>query len=120
MTEQTREVYKKFYEAIKEITQLDEGFKKFKEEYLKRKKEWKVEYNEYLDYDTFYFIDMACRERNIQLQLSHRLMHDFARFILICLTDKDIEKDAWLWKPKEWWFYFWKYYEILFEDVEEL
>ena len=117
MTEQ-RELYRKLWNTLEEISEVDEDFKKFKEAYLKNKEEWRKEYEAYKDYDMFHFIELACAERNIQIELAHRLMTDFAMFVLLCRADKDIDKDAWIWKPKEWWFYFWKYYKVIFSDED--
>jgi len=116
---QTIELYRKLWQILEEITKTDENFQKFKKEYLSKKDEWKKDYEAYKDRDTFHFIELACMERNIPVELSHRLMTDFGKFILLCMADDEIIKDAWIWKPKEWWFYFWKYYKTIFEDEKE-
>ena len=120
MTEQkSREAYKKLWESLETVAKESGSFKRFKEGYFKYKEMWKEEFKDEAYHDTEYFVDLACRERVIPLELSHRLMTDFAIFVLLCRADKDMDKDAWLWKPKEWWFYFWKYYQVKFEGMEE-
>jgi len=117
--EKISELYGRFWRALEEITKIDKNFQEFKKAYMNKKEEWKSEYKKYKDVNISFFIEMACRERRLPIELSHRLMRDFGMFVLLCLSDRDIERDAWLWKPEEWWFYFWKYYEVRFKDKEE-
>jgi hypothetical protein len=90
----------------------EKAFKKFKEFYAKNKNLYK----DYCDFDTFYFIEKASEIRGIGVDLHHRLMYDFAKFILMCRNDKEISEDSWLWSNKEFWFWFYKYYKILLKD----
>jgi len=117
---QISELYRRFWETLEEIIKIDENFQNFKKAYMSKKEEWEKEYEEDRDRDTFFYIELACAERNIPIELSHRLMTDFGKFILLCMADDDIRKEAWIWKPKKWWFYFWKYYKVIFENEEPL
>jgi len=116
--EQISELYTRLYRTLEEIARTNERFQKFKRTYIDKKEEWKKEYKNYENVDISFFIEMACRERLLPVELSHRLMRDFGMFVLLCLSDDDIGKESWIWKPKEWWFYFWKYYEVIFKDKE--
>ena len=119
MTEHTfdlKELGKKLLKDIEEFIEKDEDFQKFKREFLKNYKYWKEEYEkEFKEYDIFYLIDLACRVRGLPIEFSHRLMLDFALFVIKCRIDRDVGKYSWLWKPKEWWYYFWRYYKVIFD-----
>ena len=101
------ELFQKVYETMKK--EREKAFVKFKQNYEKYKEEIK----EWVYSDISRFIDLACRERGIQFELQHRLIPDFVWFI-----DKAREEidDAWLWSFREAFFYFYKFYEIMFSD----
>ena len=108
--EELAKTLQKIYETMKR--EREKAFQKFKKQY----KTFREELKEFVDSDISTFIDLACAIRGIQFELQHRLMSDFIWFIIKAREEID---DAWLWSFREAFYYFWRFYQCMFEEVRE-
>ena len=112
-------------ETVEELKKIFSEWEKFREDYLrngfeafkKNLPQYQKEFKEYYHrWKTSDFIDKACWCRGLSPHLEHRLMPD-----LFWFWEKayfEVEK-AWLWNFRELLYYFWRFYECVYELLDE-
>ena len=122
MTERKKlsEACGKLFEALEEITKLDEDWKKFRD--------WVItEYHkdtmkDYTIWNDYWFLLEALRYKRLPEELENRVLKDLAISYLLCQTDNVVYKhlSPWNWTLRELLSFSRTYYKLRSENGENI